>query len=108
MSLVASSVLVIPIYIYPYTRTARKHKRREYRNAGANSSWHVDGYDKLKPFGFPIHGCINGYSHKIIWLKTVRSSNNPFIIGAIFLEHLKQYKVVQIEFALVVVVKTLF
>ena len=23
--------------------------------------WHVDGYDKLKPFGFPIHGCIDGY-----------------------------------------------
>ena len=42
---------------------ARKVKRREYRNAGANSweyrnagansCWHVDGYDKLKPIWFP-------------------------------------------------------
>ena len=71
-------------------RRARKPKRREYRSAGANSCWHVDGYDKLKPFGFPIHGYIDGYRRKIIWLKTVHSNNNPFIIGAIFLEHLKQ------------------
>ena len=21
---------------------------------------HIDGYDKLKPFGFPIHACIDG------------------------------------------------
>ena len=21
----------------------------------------IDGYDKLKPFGFPIHACIDGY-----------------------------------------------
>ena len=74
------------------TRRARKLKRREYRNAGANSCWHVDDYDKLKPFSFPIHGCIDGYSRKIIWLKTFHSNNNPFIIGAIFLEHLKQYE----------------
>ena len=73
-------------------RRACKLKRREYGNAGANSCWHVDDYDKLKSFGFPIHGWINGSSHKIIWLKTVHSNNNPFIIGAIFLEYLKQYE----------------
>ena len=73
-------------------RRARKLKRREYRNAGANSCWYVDGYDKLKPFGFPIHKCIDGYSRKIIWLKTVHSNNNPFILGIVFLEHLKQYE----------------
>ena len=22
--------------------------------------WHCDGYDKLKLYGFPIHGCIDG------------------------------------------------
>ena len=72
----------------------RSHKiiRREYRNAGANSCWHVDSYDELKPFGFPIHGCTDGYSRKIICLKTVPSNNNPFIIGEICLEHLKQHE----------------
>ncbi len=27
---------------------------------GPNHVWHIDGYDKLKPFGFPIHGCVDG------------------------------------------------
>ena len=22
--------------------------------------WHTDGLDKLKPYGFPVHGCIDG------------------------------------------------
>ncbi len=25
---------------------------------GPNHIWHADGYDKLKPYGFPVHGCI--------------------------------------------------
>lgn len=31
---------------------------------------HVDGYDKLNPFAFPIHGCIDGVVvnlHFILW-----------------------------------------
>lgn len=28
---------------------------------GPNFLWHVDGYDKLKQFGFAIHGAIVGY-----------------------------------------------
>ena len=31
--------------------------------------WHVDGNDKLIGFGFYIHGCVDGYSRKVIWLK---------------------------------------
>jgi len=27
---------------------------------GADFVWHLDGYDKLKPYGFAIHGCIDG------------------------------------------------
>ena len=30
------------------------------------------GYDKLKAFGFPIRGAIDGYSRKILWLKVTR------------------------------------
>ena len=61
-------------------------------NTGANSCWHVDGYDKLKPSGLPIYGCIDGYSRKIVCLKTVHSNSKLFIIRAMFLEHLKQYE----------------
>ena len=28
---------------------------------GPNYAWHCDGYDKLKPFGIAIQGCIDGY-----------------------------------------------
>ena len=45
-------------------RKAHRLKRRTYQNAGPNHSWHCDGYDKLKPYGFPRHGCIDGWSRK--------------------------------------------
>lgn len=35
-------------------------QRRVYQNKGPNYVWHVDGYDKLRPYGFDIHGCIDG------------------------------------------------
>ena len=49
-------------------RWAPRLRRRLYHNAGPNVVWHVDGYDKLKPYGFPIHGCIDGWSRKVLWL----------------------------------------
>ncbi len=27
---------------------------------GPNYVWHIDGYDKLKQFGFAKHGCVDG------------------------------------------------
>jgi len=40
-------------------RKAHRLKRRKYRAKGPNYVWHVDGYDKLKPYGFCIHGSID-------------------------------------------------
>ena len=42
-------------------RRAKCLRRRHYRNPGPNNAWHMDGYDKLKPYGFPVHGCIDGW-----------------------------------------------
>jgi hypothetical protein len=39
-------------------RQAQRLRRRAYVNQGPNFCWHIDGYDKLKPFGFPIQVCI--------------------------------------------------
>ena len=47
-------------------RKRRRLRRREYSLSGPNYTWHADGYDKLKDFGFPIHGCIEGYSRKLL------------------------------------------
>ena len=71
------------------TRKAHKLQRREYLNPGPNFTWHADGYDKLKQFGFPIHGCIDGFSRRIMWLEIVRTNNDPRVIGGLFLDCVK-------------------
>ena len=38
--------------------------------------FHV-GYDKLKPFGFPVHGAIDGFSRKVLWVDVTWSNNSP-------------------------------
>lgn len=72
-------------------RKRHQFRRRQYINPGPDWCWHVDGHDKLKPYGFPIHGCIDGYSRKIMWLKVGRTNNDPHVIAHHFLECVKQY-----------------
>ena len=61
-------------------RRKRRLLRHRYICPGPNDVWHIDGYDKLKPFGFAIHGAIDGFSRRILWLEVGRSNNNPDII----------------------------
>ena len=68
------------------TRKVRSLKRRIYHSDGPNYLWHSDGYDKLKHFGFPIHGCIDGFSRKILWLRVLTSNNNPHVIESLYLD----------------------
>lgn len=65
-------------------RKARRLKRRTYCNPGPNYCWHVDGYDKLKPFGFAIHGAIDGFSRKVLWLTVGVTNNNPQVTALNF------------------------
>ena len=51
------------------TCRARRLRRRQYVSVGPNFCWHADGYDKLKPYGFPIHGCVDGFSENFCGLK---------------------------------------
>ena len=67
-------------------RRARRLVRRNYQSLGPNDCWHIDGYDKLKPYGLPIHGCIDGFSRKVMWLKVVKSNNNPLIPAYFYLK----------------------
>ena len=43
-------------------RKAKILERGSYFLSGLNYTWHVDGYDKSKPYGFPFHVCIDGWS----------------------------------------------
>lgn len=60
--------------------------RRGYFAAGPNQVWHVDGYDKLKPFGIAISGCIDGFSRKVMWLCSGSSNNDPRIIAHYYMQ----------------------
>lgn len=48
--------------------------RRVYSVPSPLSLWHLDGNHKLIRWGFVIHGCIDGYSRKIMFLSC--SNNN--------------------------------
>lgn len=71
-------------------RTNRRFRRRKYCAKGPNYLWHIDGYDKLKPFGFGVHGCIDGYSRRILWLEVSYSNNDPHIVVRYFLDYVKE------------------
>ena len=51
--------------------------------------WHVDGYDKIKPYAFSIHGCIDVHSRRILWLSIVPLNNNPEVVGKLYLDYVK-------------------
>lgn len=65
-------------------------QRREYVTEGPNHVWHIDGYDKLKPFGFCIHGAIDGYSRRIMWLEVGPSNNDPAVIARYYVDCVQQ------------------
>ena len=66
-------------------RSRNRLQRRQYHAKGPNFIWHLDGYDKLKPYGFCIHGCIDGYSRQIMWLEVGCTNNHPGIVASYFI-----------------------
>ena len=62
-------------------RKRRRLHRRRYVADGPNFVWHLDGHDKLKPFGFSIHGCIDGFSQYLIWLEVASSNKKPKLMA---------------------------
>ena len=70
-------------------RKAHALRRRWYINPGQNFAWHVDGYDKLKPCGFPIHGAVDGFSRRVMWLKICSSNNDPCHVATLFYDCVK-------------------
>ncbi|XP_034541058.1 solute carrier family 23 member 1 [Notolabrus celidotus] len=78
-------------------RARRRFIRRTYHSMGPNYLWYVDGYDKLKPFGFAISGCIDGFSRRIMWLKCGPTNNNPEVIKNNFIDCIRSVGVVPMK-----------
>ncbi|XP_057308116.1 uncharacterized protein LOC130646002 [Hydractinia symbiolongicarpus] len=88
-----SSVAAAMSVIDPEGVECRRRKylrRRMYFSRGPNWVWHIDGYDKLKPYGFSIHSAIDGFSRKIIWLAISRSNKEPRFVCSLYLNHVSQ------------------
>ena len=51
--------------------------------------WHVDSYDKLRPYGICINGAIDGFSRCLIWLKAYYTSSDPRIIAGYFIQEVE-------------------
>jgi hypothetical protein len=67
-------------------RSRRRLRHHVYVSKGPNYQWHIDGYHKLRPFGFFIHGCIDGFSRKILWLELAESNHDPKLIANYFVD----------------------
>lgn len=61
-------------------------RRRAYFAKGPNFLWHLDSYDKLKPFGLCINGCIDGFSRQLLWLNVHSTSSDPRVIAGYYME----------------------
>ena len=72
-------------------RLRHRLRRRVYRSKGPNYLWHIDGYDKLKPFGFCIHGAIDGFSRRILWLEVASTNSDPKVIAQYYLDYVRQF-----------------
>ncbi|XP_063961888.1 uncharacterized protein LOC135155737 [Lytechinus pictus] len=70
-------------------RSTRRLRRRQYVSVGPNHVIHVDGYDKLKPYGFAVHGAIDGFSRKVLWLRVGYSNNDPRFVARFYLNFVR-------------------
>ncbi|KAG7462419.1 hypothetical protein MATL_G00184650 [Megalops atlanticus] len=70
-------------------RLRNRLRRRLYRNPGPNFLWHVDSYDKLKPYGICINGAVDGFSRVVIWLHAYSTNINPRVIAGYFIDEVE-------------------
>ncbi|XP_074525951.1 uncharacterized protein LOC141790170 [Halichoeres trimaculatus] len=73
-------------------RQARRLTLRNYFSRGPNFIWHLDSYDKLKPYGVCISGCIDGFSRKIIWLNAYTTNSDPKLIGGYYIDTVQRLR----------------
>ncbi len=67
-------------------RRRRRLVRRRYYSKGPNFMWHIDSYDKLKPYGIAVNGCIDGFSRYLVWLEANYTSSDPKVVGGYFID----------------------
>lgn len=67
-----------------------KYSRRDFLVPGPNWVWSVDGFDKLKQWGFEIYAGIDAYSRYITWFYCGLSSSTSWNIAVQYMDVLVQ------------------
>lgn len=65
-------------------RRRKRLRRRQYFNKGPNLLWHLDSYDKLKPYGICINGCVDGFSRYVVWLRAAITNSDPKVVASYY------------------------
>ena len=84
-------------YVWKLYRPRRCKKRKAHKlkrrlSQRPNFMWHIGGYNKLKPFGFPIHRAIDVFSWKILWLNICPYNNELYIINYFYVNCISNIK----------------
>ncbi|KAI3356201.1 hypothetical protein L3Q82_017179, partial [Scortum barcoo] len=67
-------------------RGTRRLHHQGYFAKGHSYIWHLDSYDKLKPFGICINVCIDRFARKVIWMNAFTTSSDRYIVGGYYME----------------------
>ena len=67
---------------------------RVFFSAGPNATWHIDGHDKLKSVGLYIHGCCDGASRYIMWMRVDISNRVPQHVLRFYLNAVRVHGIV--------------
>uniref|UniRef100_A0A8W8MKW5 Integrase core domain-containing protein n=1 Tax=Magallana gigas TaxID=29159 RepID=A0A8W8MKW5_MAGGI len=76
-------------YHFNVTRWSQK---KETKKTKTKAVFQQDGYDKLKPFGISIHGCIDGFSRRVIWLEADITNKRPEVVAEYYLSAVQLLK----------------
>ena len=66
-------------------RSRKVINSRVYETNGPNEIYHIDENDKLERWGFCIHGVVDGFSRKLLWITVATTNNDPLVIANFFL-----------------------
>ena len=67
--------------------------RRKYLSSVSGSIYHMGGNNKLERWGLCIHGCVDGFIRKLLWLVEASSNNDPILTSIYFLRYIKKYRI---------------